>query len=143
EVLLSPSARHLAKEKGIDVRQVSGTGPGGRITKEDVLGYLEQQPTQGAAPAAAPTSTSEAKEGGTAKPPPPSPPAAEESKVEVPRAPRETRQRLGSIRLRIAERLVAAQHAAAILTTFNEADLSGVIGLRNRYKEAFGQKYGA
>src|SRR5262249_31084133 len=58
-------------------------------------------------------------------------------------APRETRQRLSAIRQRIAERLVAAQHTAAILTTFNEADLSAVMALRARFKDAFKEKHGA
>src|SRR5262249_13431696 len=56
--------------------------------------------------------------------------------------PRESRQRLTSIRQRIAERLVAAQHTAAILTTFNEADLSAVLALRNQYKGVFQEKHG-
>jgi 2-oxoglutarate dehydrogenase E2 component (dihydrolipoamide succinyltransferase) len=129
EVLLSPSARQLAKEKGIDIRALTGSGPSGRITKEDVLGYLERQRTQGTEPAPAVA-------------PPPPPPAADQKKAEPAADQRETRQRLSSIRLRIAERLVAAQHTAAILTTFNEADLSAVIALRNRHKEAFRQKHG-
>src|SRR5207245_6014880 len=67
EVLLSPSARHLAKEKGVDVRQLTGTGASGRITKEDVLGYLEQQrPKETAAPSPAP----QAKDRELAAPPP-------------------------------------------------------------------------
>ncbi len=60
----------------------------------------------------------------------------------APAKPRETRQRMSSIRQRIAERLVAAQHSAAILTTFNEADLSAVIALRTKYKDAFQKKHG-
>jgi 2-oxoglutarate dehydrogenase E2 component (dihydrolipoamide succinyltransferase) len=77
-----------------------------------------------------------------AAPPAPSARPVDDKKAEAPGALRETRQRLSSIRLRIAERLVAAQHTAAILTTFNEADLSAVIRLRTDYKEAFQQKYG-
>jgi 2-oxoglutarate dehydrogenase E2 component (dihydrolipoamide succinyltransferase) len=141
DILLSPSARHLVKEKGIDLRQLTGTGPSGRITKEDVLGYLERQQTQEAEQAATPTSVPQAKVRPIAETPPP-PAAVEDKKAEVAGAPRESRQRLSSIRLRIAERLVAAQHTAAILTTFNEADLFAVIGLRNRYKETFRQKHG-
>jgi 2-oxoglutarate dehydrogenase E2 component (dihydrolipoamide succinyltransferase) len=141
DVLLSPSARYLVEEKGINIHQLTGTGPRGRIIKEDVLGYLEQQRTQPGEQAAAPAPTSRAKERTIAQAPPSSLAAGDE-KTEVPPTPRETRQRLGSIRVRIAERLVAAQHTAAILTTFNEADLSTVIGLRDRYKEAFRQKYG-
>jgi 2-oxoglutarate dehydrogenase E2 component (dihydrolipoamide succinyltransferase) len=139
EALASPSARHLAREKGVDVRQVKGSGPGGRITKEDVLAYLERQPHQ---EAAAPPSPPPTKDREPAAPPQPAPPAAAERKPEAARAPRETRQRLSSIRVRIAERLVAAQHTAAILTTFNEADLSAVMALRERFKETFRQKHG-
>jgi 2-oxoglutarate dehydrogenase E2 component (dihydrolipoamide succinyltransferase) len=140
EISLSPSVRHLVKETGIDVRQLTGTGPGGRITKEDVLGYLQQQERPRAGPAAPPAAAPEEKAREAAEALPPSPPAIEEKKA--PATPRETRQRLSSIRLRIAERLVAAQHTAAILTTFNEADLSAVIALRSRYKEPFRQKHG-
>ncbi len=139
EILMSPSARHLVEDKGVDVHQLTGTGPGGRITKEDVLGYLEQQRTQ---ETAAPPSAPPAKDREPAAPPPSPLPAAGDRKAEVPGTPRESRQRLSSIRLRIAERLVTAQHTAAILTTFNEADLSAVIALRDRYKEAFRQKHG-
>src|SRR5581483_9836644 len=122
EVALSPAARHQAAEAGIDARQLSGTGRGGRVIKEDVLNYLEKRPSS--APAEAP-------EESAAAPPTPKPQAA-----------RETRQRLSSIRQRIAERLVAAQHSAAILTTFNEADMSAVMALRAKYKEPFQKKYG-
>jgi 2-oxoglutarate dehydrogenase E2 component (dihydrolipoamide succinyltransferase) len=142
DVLLSPSARHLANEKGIDVRQLTGTGPSGRITKEDVLGYLQQQRPQELQPAAPAGPASETKERPIAEAAPSLPGAPAEKNAAVPAPPRETRQRLSSIRLRIAERLVAAQHTAAILTTFNEADLSAVMALRNRYKEAFRQKHG-
>jgi 2-oxoglutarate dehydrogenase E2 component (dihydrolipoamide succinyltransferase) len=126
EVLLSPAARRLAEEEGLDVGQLRGSGPGGRVTKEDVLAHLEQRRAQPGRP-----------------PPEAPPPPREEGRVPAakPEAPRETRQRQSSIRQRIAERLVAAQHTAAILTTFNEADLSAVLELRNRYKEAFRQKH--
>jgi 2-oxoglutarate dehydrogenase E2 component (dihydrolipoamide succinyltransferase) len=108
EAALSPAARQHVAEAGIDARQLTGTGRGGRVIKEDVLHYLENQPAQ----------------------------------VATPQAARETRQRMSSIRQRIAERLVAAQHAAAILTTFNEADMSAVIALRAKYQEPFQKKYG-
>jgi 2-oxoglutarate dehydrogenase E2 component (dihydrolipoamide succinyltransferase) len=119
EVLLSPAARQHAADAGIDVRQVAGTGRGGRVTKQDVLQYLEKQPPV----------------------PSPAPPAPVATPHAAP-AGRETRQRMTSIRQRIAERLVAAQHSAAILTTFNEADMSAVMDLRARYKEPFQKKHG-
>ncbi len=142
EVRVSPAARRLIEEEGLDARQVVGTGPGGRITKEDVLGHLEQARAQ------ARDLAQEARDGRggvTPQPPqreaPPAPPAPQK-KAEPGAAPRETRRRMTSIRQRIAERLVAAQRSAAILTTFNEADLSAVMALRERYKDAFREKHG-
>jgi 2-oxoglutarate dehydrogenase E2 component (dihydrolipoamide succinyltransferase) len=126
EVRLSPAARQRAADAGIDARQLSGSGRGGRVTKQDVLTYLEKQPPE-------------------PSPAPPTPPPAEASPSAKPQAAadgRETRQRMTSIRQRIAERLVAAQHSAAILTTFNEADMAAVMALRAKYKEAFQKKHG-
>jgi 2-oxoglutarate dehydrogenase E2 component (dihydrolipoamide succinyltransferase) len=124
----SPAARQLAADKGLDVHQIPGSGRGGRILKEDVLSHLEQQTTPPA-------------ERASEAPPPPPEPAAP-----APAAPaangRETRQRMSSIRQRIAERLVQAQRTAAILTTFNEADMSAVMALRARFKEHFQKKHG-
>jgi 2-oxoglutarate dehydrogenase E2 component (dihydrolipoamide succinyltransferase) len=127
DVLLSPSARQRAADAGIDATQLTGTGRGGRITKQDVLTFLEKQPAPAPVPAAP-------QEPMPAEEPPGKPPAA--------RRERETRQRMTSIRQRIAERLVAAQRSAAILTTFNEGDLSAVQALRARYKEVFEKKHG-
>jgi 2-oxoglutarate dehydrogenase E2 component (dihydrolipoamide succinyltransferase) len=122
---VSPSARHLAATLGVDVAHLPGSGRGGRVTKEDVLAAAQARADGPAAPA----------------PPTPAPaPAAAEARP----APegRETRQRMSPIRQRIAERLLAAQQNAAILTTFNEADLSAVMALRARYKETFQKKHG-
>jgi 2-oxoglutarate dehydrogenase E2 component (dihydrolipoamide succinyltransferase) len=129
EPLLSPAARHLAAEEGLDVRQLTGSGPGGRITKEDVLSQKDRLKPPPEKPAA---------------PPPPiaperKPAPAAEAK---PPARGETRQRMTAIRQRIAERLVAAQNTAAILTTFNEADMSAVLGLRAKYGETFQKRNG-
>jgi 2-oxoglutarate dehydrogenase E2 component (dihydrolipoamide succinyltransferase) len=125
EVALSPAVRRLVDEESVDIQQVKGSGPGGRITKEDVLAYLEQRQSQPPRPAP------------EAKPTP-----RETQATPAPSAARETRQRLSSIRQRIAERLVSAQHTAAILTTFNEADLSEVMALRSRYQDAYKEKHG-
>jgi 2-oxoglutarate dehydrogenase E2 component (dihydrolipoamide succinyltransferase) len=122
EVRLSPAARQRAADAGIDTRQLTGSGRGGRVTKQDVLTYLEKQPPEP-----------------SPEPPTPPPPTA---KPQAAPDGRETRQRMTAIRQRIAERLVAAQHSAAILTTFNEADMSAVIALRAKYKEAFQKKHG-
>jgi 2-oxoglutarate dehydrogenase E2 component (dihydrolipoamide succinyltransferase) len=123
---------------GLDVRLVPGTGRGGRVTKEDVVAYLERRPTErmeAVGHSVIPVSQAVAQ-------PEPAPPAA----PPAPEAGRdgrgETRQRMSSIRQRIAERLVAAQHAAALLTTFNEADLSAVMALRGKYKDEFQKKHG-
>jgi 2-oxoglutarate dehydrogenase E2 component (dihydrolipoamide succinyltransferase) len=133
EANLSPAARRLAVEEGVDTSQVPGTGRGGLITKEDVVNYLEQRP-KAAPETPAPSAPS------------PAPPAERPEGREAAPAPaataEETRQRMSSIRQRIAERLVAAQAAAAILTTFNEADLSGLQAMRARYKESFPKKHG-
>jgi 2-oxoglutarate dehydrogenase E2 component (dihydrolipoamide succinyltransferase) len=137
EAVLSPAARQLAADAGVDVRQIKGTGRGGRITKEDVAAFLEQRK----APAEeAPGRREEPPE---RAPQPAPPPEKKPEPAPAAPAPRgETKQRMTSIRQRIAERLVAAQHAAAILTTFNEADLSAVMDLRGRYKEPFQKKHG-
>jgi 2-oxoglutarate dehydrogenase E2 component (dihydrolipoamide succinyltransferase) len=128
DVALSPAARRHAAEAGIDARQLTGTGRGGRVIKEDVLNYLlEKQPASSEAPAPPPAQEE------PAAPPPAAAPRT---------APRERRERMSSIRQRIAERLVAAQQSAAILTTFNEADLSAVMALRAKYKETFQKKHG-
>ncbi|MGC8639038.1 MAG: 2-oxoglutarate dehydrogenase complex dihydrolipoyllysine-residue succinyltransferase [Isosphaeraceae bacterium] len=132
ELPLSPAVRRLVAEKQVDPAKVKGTGPGGRITKEDVLTYLEgsaSKPAASAPPAPA------------ASPPPP-PTVAAPSPAPPSSADRETRQRMSGIRQRIAQRLVEAQQTAAILTTFNEADMSRVIELRSRYKELFRTRHG-
>jgi 2-oxoglutarate dehydrogenase E2 component (dihydrolipoamide succinyltransferase) len=122
--LMTPSARQLAASRGIDPGQLEGSGRGGRILKEDVQAYLDREQ-----PGAPPEKAPEAGDG-RAPPLPAQAPAAE------------TRERMTPIRQRIAERLVVAQQTAAILTTFNEADLSAVLGLRARYKESFQKKHG-
>jgi 2-oxoglutarate dehydrogenase E2 component (dihydrolipoamide succinyltransferase) len=127
EVSSSPAARQIAADSNIDLGKVSGTGRGGLITKEDVLGFMENKP-----PAPPPQEAS-----------PPTPSGSEQT-VPVSAAPseRESRQRMSTIRQRIAERLVSAQQTAAILTTFNEADMSAVMALRTKYKESFQKKHG-
>jgi len=137
---LSPAVRRLVAEQDIDLARVTATGPGGRVTKGDVLASIASpasQPAPAPAPQAAPASV-----------PQPAPASAPASfapfaaSVPGPAGPRETRQRMSRLRERIAERLVEVQQTAAILTTFNEADLSRVIELRTRYKEPFQKKHG-
>jgi len=118
---LSPSVRRAVTESGIDPAQVPGTGRGGRITKGDVIAYQEGGTTT---PRQAPSA--------------PTPAAQTPTQTDG----RERRVPLTLLRQRIAERLVMAQHTAAILTTFNECDMTAVMELRNKHKESFKAKYG-
>ncbi|MDW8105250.1 MAG: 2-oxoglutarate dehydrogenase complex dihydrolipoyllysine-residue succinyltransferase, partial [Armatimonadota bacterium] len=130
----TPIARKMAEELGIDLRAVRGTGPGGKVTKEDVqaAARLKEQVEQSLQQRAAEE--------------PPSPQREEhvapETPSMVPAARAETRQRLSRRRLTIARRLVEAQHTAAMLTTFNEIDMSAVMALRAKWKERFQQQHG-
>lgn len=110
----SPSARQMADEHGLDTSKIPGTGRDGRVIKEDVQAAIGSTK---AAPA-----------------------AAETAKVSPTRS--ETRTRMSTLRQRIAERLLSAQQNAAILTTFNEADMSAVMALRAKYKDPFQKKHG-
>jgi 2-oxoglutarate dehydrogenase E2 component (dihydrolipoamide succinyltransferase) len=120
----SPSARRVAEESGVDASVVQGTGRGGRVTKPDVV----------AAAAAAKTA------------PAPQPSRAPVAKAPTPRptstGPDEERVPMTPLRKTIARRLVEAQHTAAILTTFNEVDMSAVMALRAKYKDQFAEKHG-
>ncbi len=144
---LSPSVRRLVAEENVNVSRIAGTGPGGRITKEDVLGSLGSSPAAStaapAAPAAAPAPQRQATPWPTGHEQPharpaPAPPAGALAASGL----RETRQRMSGLRQRIAQRLVEAQQTAAILTTFNEADMSRIMELRVRYKETFQKAHG-
>lgn len=131
----SPLARRIAAENNVDLAAVRGTSQHGRITKEDVIGYLQQQqeqnqPTQPIAPV--PSAR-------PAQPPPRS--VAAPVAPEAPSEGREERIRLSRRRQTIAQRLVEAQHTAAMLTTFNEIDMSAVMEIRSRRKEAFKERH--
>ncbi|HXJ33478.1 MAG TPA: 2-oxoglutarate dehydrogenase complex dihydrolipoyllysine-residue succinyltransferase [Candidatus Eisenbacteria bacterium] len=129
-----PAARHLLAEKGIDAAAIAGTGKRGQVTKADVLARAAAPaPAVAGAPGGRRPERLSGSEGG-APPVPPHPATAE------PRSERVVP--MTRIRKRIAERLVAAQHTAAILTTFNEIDMSAVMDLRARYKERFEKKHG-
>ena len=121
---LAPSVRKLAAETGIDASTVPGSGKDGRVTKGDMLAAIERAaavPTPVAAPAAAVQ----------LRAPSPADDAAREERV-----------RMTRLRQTIARRLKEAQNTAAMLTTFNEADLSAVMQLRNEYKGLFESKHG-
>jgi 2-oxoglutarate dehydrogenase E2 component (dihydrolipoamide succinyltransferase) len=126
EKVLMPAARQLAVDGGVDVQQITGSGREGRVLKEDVAAEIAKRKAA-PEPVAAPP-----------PPPPPLPPATPARKP----GERETRERMSSIRQRIAARLVEAQSTAAILTTFNEIDMSAVMSLRTKFKETFQKKHG-
>ena len=109
---LAPSVRHLVDGHGFDPKKIPATGKGGRLTKADVLIYIASG-------------------------------AERAVKASVPdRGPREERVKMTRLRKRIAERLKEAQNTAAMLTTFNEADMSAVMALRSKHKDAFEKKHG-
>ena len=119
DTFLSPAVRKIADDNNLDASQIAGTGRDGRITKGDVLEALKNPSSTPAVPKSAPQ---------------PSGPRSNED--------REERVRMTRLRQRIAERLKEAQNTAALLTTFNEIDMSHVIALRNQYKEGFEKKHG-
>ncbi len=124
---LSPAVRRLIAEHNLDPSQIPGTGKDGRITKADVLEYLARQKAEQAKKTTAPPITE-------AETPPPAP---------TPVGPRpEKRIPMTRIRARIAERLLEVQRNTAMLTTFNELDLSQVMALRQRHKQAFEKQFG-
>lgn len=136
-VAATPTAQRVAAEHAVDLRTVPGSGPGGRITKEDVLRSVGAgTPAVVAAPEPAPMPLPAPPTPVAALRPAPTPaPAAGDGR-------REERQRLSRRRQTIARRLVEAQHSAAMLTTFNEVDMSAVMALRTRRKDSFKERYG-
>ena len=121
---LSPSVRKMAAETGIDPSTLEGSGKDGRVTKADLLAAIERA-------AAAPIPVSQPAAGVALRAPAPPDDAAREERVKMTR-----------LRQTIARRLKEAQSTAAMLTTFNEADMSAVMTLRNQYKELFEKKHG-
>ena len=117
---VAPSVGRIAAEAGVDASAIPGSGKGGRATKGDALSYVASTPTPAAARAPA---------------------------IEVPHTPRELgpreeRVKMTRLRQTIARRLKEAQNTAAMLTTFNDVDMSEVMELRKRHKEAFEKKHG-
>jgi 2-oxoglutarate dehydrogenase E2 component (dihydrolipoamide succinyltransferase) len=133
----APAVRRLAEEHHIDLSRLAGTGPGGRITREDVLGAAAPQaaaPAPEAQPAASESVSAPATPAPAQQAPPSAPTEAD------PRG--EERIRLSRRRQTIATRLVEAQQTAAMLTTFNEIDMTAVMELRAQRKEAFKERHG-
>jgi len=118
-VVLSPAVRRAVLEHGIDPTQVKGTGKDGRLTKEDVLAAAEAKKTGTAAPSPAPA--------------PVAAPAGTGRNVE--------RVKMTRLRQTIAKRLKSAQDTAALLTTFNDVDMTAVMEARNKYKDLFAKKH--
>jgi 2-oxoglutarate dehydrogenase E2 component (dihydrolipoamide succinyltransferase) len=114
-----PAARKLAAESSLAPEQIPATGKDGRVTKADVMTALER---------------------GAPQPAPSAPPPAARPPREI--GPREERVRMTRLRKRIAQRLKEAQNTAAMLTTFNEADMTAVMALRERYRDSFEKKHG-
>jgi 2-oxoglutarate dehydrogenase E2 component (dihydrolipoamide succinyltransferase) len=116
----SPAAAKILDEKGIPTNQVSGSGVGGRITKEDAAKAQVTAPTKDVKPAVA-SAPPVISSGGSRN---------------------ERREKMTSLRKTIAKRLVAVKNETAMLTTFNEVDMKPVMDLRSKYKDQFKEKYG-
>ncbi len=121
---LAPSVRKLAAESGVDASTVPGSGKDGRVTKGDMMAAIERA-------AAAPTPVAQPAAAVQVRAPSPADDAAREERVKMTR-----------LRATIARRLKEAQNTAAMLTTFNEVDMSAVMHLRNQYKDLFEKKHG-
>ena len=117
---LGPAARRLVEENQVDPAAVAGSGRDGRISKADVAAHVAREVAPAVAPAAAPAA----------------------GPVAVPGARAEQRVPMTRLRLRIAERLLQAQQNAALLTTFNEIDLTAIGELRARHKDRFEKEHG-
>ncbi len=122
----TPVARRLAESNAVDLSRVTPTGPGGRVTKTDVQHFIEGRVGTPAAPGASPAPAATTRAAGGS---------------DLERTRREERVRMSRRRRTIARRLVEAQHSAAMLTTFNEVDMTAVQELRQRHKEAFMERH--
>ena len=128
---LAPSVRRLVAEKGLNPALIPGSGPNGRITKGDVVLYLESSPAAAAVSAPAQTMV----------PATPQAPAEVQPSAVIPEAEPVNRKPMSPLRRRIATRLLEAKQNTAMLTTFNEIDMSQVMAIRRQYKESFKKKY--
>jgi len=131
---LSPAARKAAEETGVDTAKIFGSGKDGRVTKSDILEAAQKTPS----PSPSPSTPSEARSPST---PSEARPLSTPSGGR-PEARSETRKKMSPLRRKIAERLVAATQEAAMLTTFNEVDMSAVMKLRKQHQEKFVERHG-
>jgi pyruvate dehydrogenase E2 component (dihydrolipoamide acetyltransferase) len=136
---LSPLVRKMAREYGIDLRQVRGSGAGGRITKQDLDAYMSAQGArtmaQSSAPAPAATTT-------PAVYTPPAPPAAPPAPMPRAEAPRARVEPMSVMRQRIAEHMVMSKRISAHVTTVHKTDMTKIAKMRERNKAEFQQRYG-
>ncbi len=140
----TPVAQRLMAEAGLSESRVTGTGVGGRITKEDVLRAIEEQQSQENREAPAETQPAS-----VAAPAPETPSVPPETRaISAPPSTgrsserTERRVRMSTLRKTIAKRLVAAKNETAMLTTFNEVDMSAILDIRRKYKDSFLEKHG-
>ena len=132
---LSPLVRKMAREYNIDLRQVKGTGAGGRISKQDLETYMSAQGARTMAQAATPAPSAQL----SAQPIAPPPPAAPMPRAQAPQARVEP---MSIMRTRIAEHMLASKRTSAHVTTVHKTDMTKVAKLRDRHKAEFQQRYG-
>ncbi|CAI8912144.1 2-oxoglutarate dehydrogenase complex dihydrolipoyllysine-residue succinyltransferase [Methylocaldum szegediense] len=126
---MGPSVRRLILEHNLDPTQIKGTGREGRLTKQDVLDYLESRKRKAL------------EETAPAPKPEPEPAAKEKPSAPAPEGRGERRVPMSRLRARIAERMIEAQHTTATLTTFNEVNMQKIFDLRNEHRARFEQRY--
>jgi 2-oxoglutarate dehydrogenase E2 component (dihydrolipoamide succinyltransferase) len=136
DVRATPLAKKLAEERGVDISRIKGTGAGNRVREQDVLAFVQ---SGSALAKASPVQVGGSQAGA----------AAEKNIAATTGAAQATggrrgitRERMSPLRQRVASRLVEAQHTAAMLTTFNECDMSAVMAFRTKYKEDFEKRFG-
>ena len=129
---LSPAARRIVEEEKVNLAEVAGTGKHGQVTKSDLIQYLE---SRSVAPLPGPSAIE-------ATPPAPAPAAPPREGVPIDTSERMTRRKMTPLRKKIAAQLVSAQQNAAMLTTFNECDMSSIMQLRSQHQESFQKRHG-
>ena len=142
---LSPLVRKMAREYNIDLKQVRGTGAGGRITKQDLESFMSAQGAktiQSAAQPPAPAPTAPAPPAAVPAPAPPAPAAETTAPIARGEQPRTRLEPMSVMRQRIAEHMVASKHTAAHVTTVHRVDMTKVARMRERNKDEFKSRYG-